>query len=77
MAIERVIVGQYTFDARDGIIRVQFRVAQRGAVTVAFNDVRARSAMHNLAVLLADDGSRQRRPIRLTAPKDGFVLKVH
>ncbi|HJV82844.1 ABC transporter permease [Noviherbaspirillum sp.] len=51
LAVSLMIVGQYTFDALDEIIRIQFRTAQRDDVTVAFNEVRDMSAAHNLASL--------------------------
>ncbi|WP_292933474.1 ABC transporter permease [Noviherbaspirillum sp.] len=51
LAVSLMIVGQYTFDALDEIIRIQFRTAQRDDVTLAFNEVRDMSAAHNLASL--------------------------
>jgi putative ABC transport system permease protein len=50
-ALALVITGQYTFDALNEIVRLQFRVAQRDDVTVAFNEPRDWSVAHNLASL--------------------------
>ncbi|HVK94118.1 MAG TPA: FtsX-like permease family protein [Noviherbaspirillum sp.] len=51
LALSLVITGQYSFDALNEIIRVQFRVAQRDDVTVSFNEVRDISVAHHLASL--------------------------
>jgi len=51
LAVSLVVTGQFTFDALDEIIRLQFRTAQRDDVTVAFNEVRDRSVAYNLAAL--------------------------
>ncbi|HJV85126.1 MAG TPA: FtsX-like permease family protein [Noviherbaspirillum sp.] len=51
LAVSLLIVGQYTFDALDEIIRIQFRTAQRDDVTLAFNEVRDMSAVHAVASL--------------------------
>jgi putative ABC transport system permease protein len=50
-ALALVITGQYTFDALNEIVRLQFRVAQRDDVTVSFNEARDWSVAHNLAAL--------------------------
>ncbi len=50
-ALALVITGQYTFDALNEIIRIQFRVAQRDDVTLSFNEPRDWSVAHNLAAL--------------------------
>ena len=51
LALSLMITGQYTFDALDEIIRLQFRTAQRDDVTVSFNEVRDISVAYNLASL--------------------------
>ncbi|HJV76198.1 MAG TPA: FtsX-like permease family protein [Noviherbaspirillum sp.] len=51
LALSLMITGQYTFDALDEIIRIQFRTAQRDDVTVSFNEVRDISVAYNLASL--------------------------
>jgi len=51
LAVSLMITGQYTFDALNEIIRVQFRTAQRDDVTVSFNEARDLSVVHNLAAL--------------------------
>jgi putative ABC transport system permease protein len=51
LAVSLMISGQYTFDALNEIIRLQFRVAQRDDVTVVFNEPRDISVMHDLAAL--------------------------
>lgn len=50
-AVSLMITGQYTFDALNEIIRIQFRTAQRDDLSVAFNEVRDMSVVHNLAAL--------------------------
>jgi len=50
-ALALVITGQYTFDALNEIVRVQFRVAQRDDVSVGFNEPRDWSVAHNLVSL--------------------------
>lgn len=51
LAVSLLVSGQYTFDALNEIIRLQFRTAQRDDVTVAFNERRDVSVAHNLASL--------------------------
>lgn len=51
LAIALMVTGQYTFDALDEIIRIQFRIAQREDMTVTFNEARDISVAHNLAAL--------------------------
>jgi putative ABC transport system permease protein len=51
LAVALMITGQYTFDALDEIIRIQFRIAQREDMTVTFNETRDISVAHNLASL--------------------------
>lgn len=51
LAVSLVITGQYTFDALNEIIRVQFRTAQRDDLSVGFNEARDLSVVHNLASL--------------------------
>lgn len=46
-----MVTGQYSFDALDEIIRLQFRIAQRDDVTVAFTEVRPLAVAYNLAAL--------------------------
>lgn len=49
LAVSLMITGQYTFDALNEIIRVQFRTAQRDDLSVDFNEARDLSVVHNLA----------------------------
>ncbi|HJV53088.1 MAG TPA: ABC transporter permease, partial [Noviherbaspirillum sp.] len=51
LAVSLLVSGQYTFDALNEIIRLQFRTAQRDDVTVAFNERRDVSVAYNLASL--------------------------
>ncbi|OWW20671.1 ABC transporter permease [Noviherbaspirillum denitrificans] len=51
LAVALVITGQYTFDALNEIIRLQFRTAQRDDVTLSFNEACDLSVAHNLAAL--------------------------
>lgn len=51
LAVSLMVSGQYTFDALNEIIRLQFRVAQRDDVTLMFNEARDVSVAHNLASL--------------------------
>lgn len=51
MAVSLMITGQYTFDALNEIIRIQFRTAQRDDVTVGFNEARDISVVNNLHAL--------------------------
>ncbi|MBK4735025.1 ABC transporter permease [Noviherbaspirillum pedocola] len=50
-ALALVIAGQFTFDALNEIIRIQFQLAQRDDVTVSFNEARDISVAHDLAAL--------------------------
>jgi putative ABC transport system permease protein len=63
-ALALVITGQYTFDALNEIIRIQFRVAQRDDVTLSFNEPRDWSVAHNLAAL---PGVLRVEPFRMMA----------
>lgn len=51
LAVSLMITGQYTFDALNEIIRLQFRTAQRDDVTLSFNEARGLSVVHELASL--------------------------
>jgi putative ABC transport system permease protein len=51
LAVSLMVTGQYSFDALDEIIRLQFRTAQRDDVTVMFNEPRDASVAHDLAAL--------------------------
>ncbi|WP_334186691.1 ABC transporter permease [Noviherbaspirillum sp.] len=51
LAISLMIAGQYTFDALEEVIRIQFRTAQRDDVTLSFNTPRDFSVVYNLAAL--------------------------
>lgn len=51
LAVSLMISGQYTFDALEEVIRIQFRTAQRDDVTVRFNLPRDFSVAYNLAAL--------------------------
>lgn len=69
LALSLVITGQYTFDALNEIIRVQFRLAQRDDVTVAFNEARDISVAYNLTAL---PGVMRVEPFRSAAVKMQF-----
>src|SRR5690606_35081954 len=51
LATSLMVTGQYAFDALDEIIRIQFRIAERGDDTVNFNEVRGIEAVHALTSL--------------------------
>ena len=51
LAVALMITGQYTFDALNEIIRLQFRAAERDDVSVYFNEERDLSVVYNLASL--------------------------
>lgn len=51
LAVALMITGQYTFDALEEIIRLQFRTAQRDDATVGFNEARDVAVAHNIASL--------------------------
>jgi putative ABC transport system permease protein len=46
-----MVTGQYSFDALNEIVRIQFRTAQRDDITVNFNEIRSVAALHSLASL--------------------------
>lgn len=69
LAVALMITGQYTFDALNEIIRVQFRTAQRDDVTVAFNEALDLSVANNLAAL---PGVLRVEPYRSAAVKMKF-----
>lgn len=50
-ALSLLIVGQYSFDALDEIIRVNFRLAQRDDASVVFNEPRSINIAHELAAI--------------------------
>lgn len=51
MAVALVITGQYSLDALNEVIRLQFRMAQREDMTVTFNEARGMEVAANLAAL--------------------------
>lgn len=51
MAISLLVVGQYSFDALDELVRLQFREAQREDIDVGFREPVALDQMRGLAVL--------------------------
>jgi putative ABC transport system permease protein len=51
LSLSLIMVGQYTFDALDEIIRVYFRTAQRDDVTLAFNELKGIEVIHQVAAL--------------------------
>lgn len=51
LAVSLMVTGQYTFDALNEIIRLQFRTAQRDDISVGFNEVRDVSVAYGLAAL--------------------------
>ncbi len=65
-AVSLMVTGQYSFDALDEIIRIQFRIAQRDDVTVTFNEARDSSVVHHLASL---PGVLRVEPFKSTAVK--------
>jgi putative ABC transport system permease protein len=50
-AVSLTVTGQFTFDALNEIIRLQFRTAQRDDLTLNFNEARNIAVAHNLAAL--------------------------
>jgi putative ABC transport system permease protein len=69
LAVSLMVTGQYTFDALNEIIRIQFRTAQRDDVTLMFNEARDISVAHNLAAL---PGVLRVEPFKSTAVKMKF-----
>lgn len=51
LAVALLVTGQFTFDALDEIIRLQFHVAQRDDVQLSFNQQRDASVGYSLAAL--------------------------
>jgi putative ABC transport system permease protein len=51
LAVSLMVTGQYSFDALNEIIRLQFRTAQRDDVSINFNFPRDKSVVHELANL--------------------------
>lgn len=51
LAVSLMVVGQYSFDALDEVIRLQFRTAQRDDLTVRFNEAKNIGIAENLASL--------------------------
>lgn len=51
LAVSLMVTGQYTFDALDEIIRIQFRTAERDDLLVSFNEARDISVAYNLGTL--------------------------
>jgi putative ABC transport system permease protein len=51
LAVALLVTGQFTFDALDELIRIQYRVAQRDDVSVTFNEVRDMSVRYELAAM--------------------------
>lgn len=51
MACAILVVGQFTFDALESMIDVQFRAAQTDDATIALNEVRGDEAVHEIARL--------------------------
>lgn len=64
-----LVTGQFSFDALDEVIRIQFRTAQRDDVMVAFNEARSIDVAHNLASL---PGVLRVEPFRNAAVKLKF-----
>ncbi|NEX62352.1 ABC transporter permease [Noviherbaspirillum sp. 17J57-3] len=70
MAAALVVTGQYTFDALNEIIRVQFRTAQRDDLMLSFNESRDASVTHALSAL---PGVNRVEPFRAAAVRLRFA----
>lgn len=51
LSVSLMVTGQFSFDALEEIMRIQFRLAQRDDITVNFNEVRGRTVAYDLATL--------------------------
>ncbi len=69
LALALLITGQYSYDALEEIIRIQFRKAQRDDATVVFNEARNARVVHDLAAL---PGVLRVEPFRSMAVKLRF-----
>lgn len=69
LALALLITGQFSYDALEEIIRVQFRIAQRDDATVVFNEARNPGVVHDLAAL---PGVLRVEPFRSMAVKLRF-----
>lgn len=69
LALALLITGQFSYDALNEIIRVQFRLAQREDATVVFNEARNPGVVHELAAL---PGVLRVEPFRSMAVKLRF-----
>ena len=69
LALALLITGQFSYDALEEIIRIQFRTAQRDDATVVFNEARNTGVIHNLAAL---PGVLRVEPFRSMAVKLRF-----
>lgn len=69
LALALLITGQFSYDALEEIIRVQFRMAQRDDATVVFNEARNPGVAHDLAAL---PGVLRVEPFRSMAVKLRF-----
>ncbi|MBL8512078.1 MAG: ABC transporter permease, partial [Betaproteobacteria bacterium] len=49
LSLALVMIGRYSYDALDEIIRVTFRTAQRDDITLAFNETKSLQVTHELA----------------------------
>lgn len=65
-----LVTGQFSFDALDEVIRIQFRTAQRDDVMVSFNEARSIDVAHSLAAL---PGVLRVEPFRNAAVKLKFL----
>lgn len=51
LSLSLLMLGRYSFDALDEIIRIQFRTAQRDDITLVFNELKGLEVVHDLAAL--------------------------
>ncbi len=69
LSLSLIMIGRYSYDALDEIIRVTFRTAQRDDITLAFNELKGLDAMHALAAM---PGVLRVEPFRAAAVKLRF-----
>jgi putative ABC transport system permease protein len=51
LSLSLIMIGRYSYDALDEIIRVTFRTAQRDDITLAFNELKGTSVVHSIAAM--------------------------
>ena len=69
LSLSLIMIGRYSYDALDEIIRVTFRTAQRDDITLAFNELKGTSVVHSIAAM---PGVLRVEPFRAAAVKLKF-----